>query len=118
LHPQAVEHARHTTDRHALRGILVQLALRYLIPVFDTGVRIDSEGGSIRSIIGRVTTLQAGEACLFCRGRTSPDMIRIEALTPGERQALIDEAYAPRSSPLRPRSSRSRPPSDLRPSWS
>jgi molybdopterin/thiamine biosynthesis adenylyltransferase len=83
------------TDRHAPRGLLVQLALRYLIPVFDMGVKIDSEDGAIRGVFGRVTTLIPGEACLFCRGRISPDVIRLEALSPEERRALADENYAP-----------------------
>ena len=83
------------TDRHTPRGILVQLALRYYIPVIDMAVKIDSKDGLIRGVFGRVTTLMPGEACLFCRGRTSPDMIRLESLSPEEHMALADEGYAP-----------------------
>jgi molybdopterin/thiamine biosynthesis adenylyltransferase len=83
------------TDKHTPRGILVQLALRYLIPVIDTGVKIDSADGTIKGVAGRVTTLLPGEACLFCRGRISADVIRLEALSPAERSALVDENYAP-----------------------
>lgn len=83
------------TDRHAPRGILVQLAIRYLIPLFDVGVRIDSQGGTLRGVFGRVTTFFPGEACLFCRGRISPEMIRLESLSSEQRQALADENYAP-----------------------
>ena len=83
------------TDRHAPRGILVQLALRYLIPLLDLGVKLDSQDGTLTGVFGRVTTFYPGEACLFCRGRISPDMIRLESLTPEERQALADENYAP-----------------------
>lgn len=83
------------TDKQAPRGILVQLALRYYIPVFDLGVRIDVEGETLRSIVGRVTTLMPGEACLFCRGRISPEMIALESLSPEEWQLLADEHYAP-----------------------
>jgi molybdopterin/thiamine biosynthesis adenylyltransferase len=83
------------TDRHAPRGILVQLALRYYIPVIDTGVKIDSIDGVIRGVTGRVTTLLPGEACLFCRGRISAEAIRLESLSPEERRALADEGYAP-----------------------
>jgi hypothetical protein len=83
------------TDKQAPRGILVQLALRYLIPVFDLGVRIEAEDGIIRGIVGRITTLMPGEACLFCRGRISADMIRLESLSPEEWQLLADEDYAP-----------------------
>lgn len=83
------------TDKHAPRGHLVQLALRYYIPVFDLGVKIDSKEGMIHGIFGRVTTLIPGEACLFCRERIKARMIALEALSPSERQALVDEEYAP-----------------------
>jgi proteasome lid subunit RPN8/RPN11 len=82
------------TDLEAPRALLVQLALRYLIPVFDVGVKISSEQGTIRDITGRVTTLLPGEACLFCRGRISADRIRIEQLAPEERRRLVAEGYA------------------------
>lgn len=83
------------TDKQAPRGILVQLALRYYIPVFDLGVKIDAQDEIIRGVVGRVTTLMPGEACLFCRERISAEMIRLEALSPEEWQLLADENYAP-----------------------
>ncbi len=83
------------TDRQAPRGTLVRLALWYLIPVIDVGVKIDAPGGTIRDIMGRVTVLLPGEACLFCRGRISSEMIRLESLSPDEWKALADEEYAP-----------------------
>jgi molybdopterin/thiamine biosynthesis adenylyltransferase len=83
------------TDKQIPRAILNQLALRYTIPVFDSGVLIDSFGGRIRGIHGRVTTLMAGEACLFCRGRISPEAIRIEALPMADRIRQAREGYAP-----------------------
>lgn len=83
------------TDKQAPRGILVRLALWYLIPVIDVGVKINSQDGVIRDVVGRVTTLQPGEACLFCRRRIAPEMIRLESLTTQERRSLADENYAP-----------------------
>lgn len=83
------------TDRQAPRGTLVRLALWYLIPVIDTGVKIEAPDGVIRDIIGRVTVLLPGEACLFCRGRISARMIQLESLSPEEWKALADEDYAP-----------------------
>lgn len=83
------------TDKEAPRAILVQLALRYLIPVFDMGVLIDSTEGAIRDVVGRVTTLLPGEACLFCRGRISSDGVANESLSDEERAALAAEGYAP-----------------------
>lgn len=83
------------TDKQIPRAILMNLALKYGIPVFDLGVLIDSEDQHIRSVHGRVTTLLPGEACLYCRGRISPEAMRIEALPPDERAEQIREGYAP-----------------------
>lgn len=83
------------TDKEAPRGILVQIALRYFIPVFDMGVQIQSKNGLIEFVIGRVTTLLPGEACLFCRGRISAKTIQLESLSAEERAALAEEGYAP-----------------------
>lgn len=83
------------TDKEIPRAILVQLSLRYLIPVFDMGVLIDSENGVIRGVHGRVTTLLPGEACLFCRGRISTERMRIEALSETDREVQIRDGYAP-----------------------
>jgi len=83
------------TDKQAPRAILTQLALRYLIPMFDMGAKIKSEAGTIKGIFGRVTTFFPGEACLFCRGRISAEIIRLEGLKPEERDGLAREGYAP-----------------------
>lgn len=83
------------TDKEIPRAILVQLSLRYLIPVFDMGVLIDSDKGNIRGVHGRVTTLLPGEACLFCRGRITAARMRIEALSETDREAQIRDGYAP-----------------------
>jgi molybdopterin/thiamine biosynthesis adenylyltransferase len=83
------------TDKEIPRAILVQLSLRYLIPVFDMGVLIDSDKGAIRGVHGRVTTLLPGEACLFCRGRISTERIRLEALSEADRKVQIRDGYAP-----------------------
>jgi hypothetical protein len=83
------------TDKEAPRAILVQLALRYLIPIFDLGVLIDSEEGVLRDVVGRVTTLLPGEACLFCRERISAAGVANESLSDEERAVLAAEGYAP-----------------------
>lgn len=83
------------TDKEIPRAILVQLSLRYLVPVFDMGVLIDSEKGKIRGVHGRVTTLIPGEACLFCRGRITAERMRIEALSEADRAEQIRDGYAP-----------------------
>lgn len=83
------------TDKQQPRSILVQLALRYLIPIIDTGVVIESAKGTITDVVGRVTTLLAGEACLFCRKRITPQGIQLESLSKEERASLAREGYAP-----------------------
>lgn len=83
------------TDLEAPRGLLVSLALRYYIPVFDMGVKIDSEDEKIRDVVGRVTLLLPGEACLFCRGRISAEGILYEGMSPEERENRAKEGYAP-----------------------
>jgi len=83
------------TDKELPRGLLAQLAIRYLVPVIDTGVVIDSEEGMIRGVFGRITTLMAGEACPLCRGRITPQRMALESQSKAERQALVREGYAP-----------------------
>lgn len=83
------------TDKERPRGILNELARRYLIPVIDTAVLVESEGGVIRGVYGRVTTVLPGEACLFCRRRITGEGIAAEALPPEDRVRLAAEGYAP-----------------------
>lgn len=77
------------------RGALVQLSIRYLIPVLDMGVVINSKDGVIKEIIGRITTFFPGEACLFCRREISSNIIQLETLSVEERKKLVAQRYAP-----------------------
>src|SRR5260370_39837237 len=45
------------TDSHGSRAVINQLSYQYLVPVIDTGVRIDALGGRITSMVGRVQLL-------------------------------------------------------------
>jgi hypothetical protein len=83
------------TDTQLPRAILTQLALRYLIPYIDLGVLVDSTGGQLTGIYGRVTTFLPGEACLLCRGRITAEVLRVEALSPDDRAHQAKEGYAP-----------------------
>lgn len=86
------------TDDQWGRALLNRLAIYYLIPVFDMGVKIDSKDGQITSIQGRVTTLLPGMACLSCRGRISAEQVRQESLSavsPNEADSLRKEGYIP-----------------------
>jgi hypothetical protein len=85
------------TDDELGRAILNQVALRYAIPVFDLGVKIDSEDETIKSVTGRVTMLYPGAACLFCRGRIDSGRVAEESrafFNPDELNALRREGYA------------------------
>ena len=85
------------TDDEWGRSILNRMALYYLIPVFDMGVKIDStEMGNIKSIQGRVTTLMPSVACIFCRERISSDRIYEESINifnPEENERLKNDGY-------------------------
>jgi molybdopterin/thiamine biosynthesis adenylyltransferase len=86
------------TDREWGRSILTRFALYYLVPVFDLGVKVDSEHGNIKAVEARVTTLMPGAACLFCRQRISGDVIAAEVLQetdPEEYQRRREQGYVP-----------------------
>lgn len=83
------------TDKEAPRAILTQLSIRYLIPLIDMGVLVNSDNGRIREVVGRITTFFPGEACLFCRGRISPERVSFEMLGQEEQALRIKEGYAP-----------------------
>lgn len=68
------------TDDEWGRSILCRIATDYCIPVFDMGVKIDSNGDRITSVEGRVTTLAPGTACLFCRGRITADGVSADVI--------------------------------------
>jgi hypothetical protein len=83
------------TDKEAPRAILTRLALFYLIPLIDMGVLVHSVGGRIRDVIGRVTTVFPSEACLYCRGRIDPRVIRFELLSEEQQELERAAGYAP-----------------------
>lgn len=83
------------TDKELPRAILCRISTRYLIPVFDLGVVVSSKDGLLSGVTGRVTTIFPGTACLMCRERISPAMIRAESLSDEERSRLAAEGYAP-----------------------
>ena len=84
------------TDDEWGRAVLSRIAISYFIPVFDTGVKIDSKDGTIKSVRGRVTTLFPTSPCLFCRGAITGDVIAAEIkhkYNPSEYEALRREGY-------------------------
>ena len=91
------------TDDNAGRLVLSRLSTYYLTPVLDLGVLISSSGeGILTGIDGRVTVMSPGAACLVCRGRVDLTRASAEAMTPGERERLAGEGYAPALGPVQP----------------
>ncbi len=86
------------TDDEWGRSLLTRASVYYGIPAFDIGVKIDSKGGVIRSIQGRVTSLMPGAPCLFCRGRITPERVSLESqreTNPTLAAQRVREGYAP-----------------------
>ncbi len=86
------------TDDQWGRSLLTRFSVYYYVPVIDVGVKIDSRDGIVRSVQGRVTVLVPGAACLFCRGRISPEAVAAEAIqaaNPEEAEELRQQRYIP-----------------------
>ncbi|NTU80794.1 MAG: hypothetical protein HGA45_15685 [Chloroflexales bacterium] len=73
--------------------MLNALALRYLIPLIDLGVKITADAGGIRQVLGRVTVALPGGPCLACLGRIDPAKVREESLPAAERDRLRAQGY-------------------------
>jgi hypothetical protein len=70
------------TDDHLGRAVLNRLAYFYLIPVIDIGVSIHPHKTrtGFSHADGRVTVLQPGASCLFCRQVLSPARIQADGI--------------------------------------
>lgn len=81
-------------DLHTPRALLNRLAYRYCLPVIDLGTvfRVDASG-AIAGDAGRVVVLGPGRPCLACWGHIDPHALRVEALSPEERDGEIDAGY-------------------------
>lgn len=82
------------TDDNRGRMTLSRLAVWYLIPVIDMGVKLTSSEGTMIGIEGRVTMIGPETGCLQCRGRINPQALQSEVLHPTERADRIAEGYA------------------------
>ena len=84
------------TDDQWGRSLLSRLAIYYIIPIIDLGVIIDPEGETIRAVTGRITILQPGYACLYCRKRINAEGVSAESIAitdPRRAAALEAEGY-------------------------
>ena len=75
------------TDSHGSRAVVNQMSYQYLIPVIDTGVRIDARNGKIASMAGRVQMLAPDLPCLLCSNLLDSEEIRRDFLTDTQRKA-------------------------------
>lgn len=82
------------TDDNRGRMTLSRLAVWYLIPVIDMGVKLTSSDGTLTCIEGRVTIIGPETGCLQCRGRINPEALQAEVLQPAERADRVAEGYA------------------------
>ena len=82
------------TDDNRGRMTLSRLAVWYLIPVIDMGVKLTSSDGILSGIEGRVTVIGPETGCLQCRGRINSQALQAEVLQPVERADRVAEGYA------------------------
>lgn len=69
------------TDDHLGRNLLNRVAHFYLIPVVDLGVLIEpNPEGGYDAFDGRVTVVQPGYPCQFCRGLIQSEIMLAEGL--------------------------------------
>jgi hypothetical protein len=80
------------TDSHYARAALGDIAIHYLIPVLDLGVRMRAEEGILREQAGEITKYAPGLPCPWCQGRVDPKTIRYETATEAERRFWIEAA--------------------------
>ncbi|MGI5401496.1 ThiF family adenylyltransferase, partial [Streptomyces sp. CA-135486] len=84
------------TDDDAGRMRLSRFSCTYLTPLIDCGIQISSTGdGQVHDIIGRVTVLHPGAACLLCRERISLQIAAAQERPTEEQARLAKEGYAP-----------------------
>lgn len=80
-------------DSDLARSILSRFAHQYLIPVIDSGIRLDARKGKVTAAAGRVSVVGPDSICLRCSHHINPERIRAESLPASERAALRREGY-------------------------
>lgn len=81
-------------DQQTPRALLNRLAYQYLVPIVDLGTvfRVDANGAIVGDA-GRVVAIGPGRPCLGCWGHLDPHTLRIEALSPEDRDNEIRAGY-------------------------
>ncbi len=80
------------TDTAHGRVGLSDLAFRYLLPVIDIGVQLESESGKVRAEVGQFAMYSPGLPCVYCRRRVDHRQLSIELMSNEERAARKKEA--------------------------
>jgi hypothetical protein len=81
-------------DRQIPRALLNRAAYAFHLPVIDLGTafRVDTTGRIVGDA-GRVVVIGPGRPCLGCWGHLDPAALRIESLSPKEREEEILAGY-------------------------
>lgn len=75
------------TDSHGSRAVLSQLSYQYLLPGIGLGVAVRAMPDGKARIAGRVQMLAPGLPCLLCAEALDPEQVRVDLMTPAQRQA-------------------------------
>ena len=83
------------TDDDEGRVILTRMPQALLQLLIDCGVVVDSRGGQLFDIFGRVSVVTPTSACLVCMDEIDLERARAQATPVEERERLVREGYAP-----------------------
>lgn len=81
-------------DKHLPRALMNRLSYEKALPLIDMGCafRVDGNGRVVAGS-GRVVIAGPGRPCLACWGHIDPNRIRVESLSPGDREREIADGY-------------------------
>jgi molybdopterin/thiamine biosynthesis adenylyltransferase len=80
------------TDQQHSRLALNEMGLRYCVPVIDMGVTLEGANGKVSAQILQLLLLNAGGACVVCRGMVDWKRIGQELMSPDEQQQRREAA--------------------------
>ena len=75
------------TDQQHARVALSDLALRYCVPVIDTGVLLEGEDGHVTGQVIQLTRFLPEDPCVYCRGMVNATRVSQELMSADERAA-------------------------------
>jgi len=74
------------TDQQHSRLALSDLALRYLVPILDSGVMLEGSNGRVTGQILQLVRFLPDDPCALCRGLTNPQRVAQELMPEAERR--------------------------------